>query len=58
MARKNPKNVNKEVDMNLLKDLWGHLKEWNDWGMKDWIKAGVVVVIVLVVLKVIIVPGL
>ena len=50
-------NVNKEVNMNLLKDLWGHIKEWNDWKMKDWIKAGIVVVIVLIVLKVIIVPG-
>ena len=43
--------------MNLLKDLWGHLKEWNEWKMKDWIKAGFVVVIVLVVLKIVIVPG-
>ena len=44
-------------NMNLLKDLWGHLKEWNEWKMKDWIKAGIVVVIVLVVLKIIIIPG-
>ena len=43
--------------MNLLKDLWGHLKEWNEWKMKDWIKAGIIVVIVLVVLKIVIVPG-
>ena len=43
--------------MNLLKDLWAHLKEWNDGNMKDWIKAGIVVVIVLVVLKVIVIPG-
>ena len=43
--------------MNLLKDLWGHLKEWNDWKLKDWIKAGILVVIILIVLKVIIVPG-
>ena len=43
--------------MNLLKDLWAHLKEWHDWKMKDWIKAGIVVGIVLVVLKIIIVPG-
>ena len=28
--------------MNLLKDLWAHLKEWSDWKMKDWIKAGIV----------------
>ena len=37
--------------MNLVKDLWAHLKEWSDWGMKDWIKAGIVAVIVLVVLQ-------
>ena len=43
--------------MNLIKDLWNLLKEWNDWGMKDWIKAGIVVVVVLVILKVIIIPG-
>ncbi len=43
--------------MNLIKDLWNHLKEWNQWGMKDWIKSGIVVVVVLVILKVIIIPG-
>jgi len=26
--------------MNLVKDLWAHLKEWSDWKMKDWIKSG------------------
>jgi len=57
LAKKSQKNVNKEVNMNLLKDLWTHIKEWNDWKMKDWIKAGILVVIVLVVLKIIIVPG-
>ena len=57
MALKKVKKVNKEANMNLLKDLWGHLKEWNEWKMKDWIKAGIVVVIVLVVLKIIMVPG-
>ena len=36
--------------MKLIKDLWGWLKEWNDWGMKDWIKAGIIVVVVLFVL--------
>ena len=25
--------------MNLLKDLWSHIKEWSDWKMKDWIKS-------------------
>ena len=43
--------------MNLIKDLWNHLKEWNQWGMKDWIKSGIVVVVGLVILKVIIIPG-
>ena len=43
--------------MNLIKDLWSQLKEWNDWSMKDWIKSGIVVVVVLVILKVIIIPG-
>ena len=37
--------------MNLLKDLWAHLKEWSDWQMKDWIKAGIVAVVVIVVLQ-------
>jgi hypothetical protein len=43
--------------MNLLKDLWTHIKEWSDWKLKDWIKAGILVIVVLVVLKIIIVPG-
>ena len=37
--------------MNLLKDLWAHLKEWSDWGMKDWIKAGIVALVVIIILK-------
>jgi hypothetical protein len=41
--------------MKLLTDLWGWIKEWNEWGMKDWIKSAVLVIIVLIVLKVIIV---
>ena len=40
----------KEGNMKLIKDLWGWLKEWNDWGMKDWIKAGIIVVVVLFIL--------
>ena len=43
--------------MKLLKDVWDHLKEWNEWGMKDWIKAGIIVIVVLVVLKIILIPG-
>ena len=37
--------------MNLVKDLWAHLKEWSDWKMKDWIKAGIVAIIVLIILS-------
>ena len=37
--------------MNLIKDLLEHLKEWSDWRMNDWIKAGIVVIIVLIVLS-------
>jgi len=35
--------------MKLLKDIWNHLKEWNE--------AGIIVIVVLVVLKVILIPG-
>ena len=34
--------------MKLLKDIWEHLKEWSEWGIKDWIKAGIVTIIVLI----------
>ena len=37
--------------MNLLKDLWDHIKEWSDWKMKDWIKAAIVAIIVIWVLS-------
>ena len=43
--------------MKLLKDIWAWVKEWNEWGMKDWIKAGIIVIVVLVVLKIILIPG-
>ena len=36
--------------MKLLKDLWAHLKEWSDWGMRDWIKSAIVCVVVLFIL--------
>ena len=36
--------------MKLLQDLWAHLKEWSDWSMKDWIKAAIVAIIVIVVI--------
>jgi hypothetical protein len=37
--------------MKLLKDILAWLKEWNDWQLKDWIKAIIVVAIVLLILK-------
>jgi hypothetical protein len=36
--------------MKLLKDLVTHLKEWSDWKLKDWIKAGIVAIIVIVII--------
>ena len=43
--------IHQEVNMKLLTDLWAHLKEWSDWGMKDWIKAGIVAIVVILVLQ-------
>jgi len=43
--------------MQLVKDIWTWVKEWNEWKMKDWIKAFVLVAIILFVLKVIIIGG-
>ena len=37
--------------MKLLKDLVAHLKEWSDWKMKDWIKAGIVAIVVLFIIS-------
>ena len=36
--------------MNLVKDLWAHLKEWSDLKMKDWNKAAIVAIIVIVII--------
>ena len=36
--------------MKLIKDLWAHLKEWSDWGMREWIKAGIGPLVVLFVI--------
>ena len=36
--------------MNLLNDLWADLKESSDWKMKDWIKAAIVALIVIVII--------
>jgi|TARA_R110000796_G_scaffold107287_4_gene218018 hypothetical protein len=43
--------LKKGDNMKLLKDLWEHLKEWSDWGIKDWVKAGIVALVVVVILK-------
>ena len=40
----------KEINMKVLEDLCAKLKEWSDWGMRDWIKAGIVCVVVLFIL--------
>ena len=37
--------------MKLLKDVWAHLKEWSEWGMKDWIKAAIVAIVVIWVIS-------
>ena len=37
--------------MNLVKDLWDHIKEWSDLKMKDWIKAAIVAIVVLWVIS-------
>ena len=44
-------DFNKGGSMNLLKDLWSHIKEWSDWKMKDWIKAAIVAIIVIWVIS-------
>ena len=36
--------------MKLIKDVIERVKEWNDWNMKDWIKAGILCVVVLAIL--------
>ena len=40
-----------EVNMKLLKETWQWIKEWNEWGMKDWIKAGVIAAIAIAVIS-------
>jgi hypothetical protein len=41
--------------MKLFTDLWAWAKEWNEWGMKDWIKAGIICLVVILILKAIVV---
>ena len=33
--------------MNIIKDLWAHIKEWSDSKAKDWIKAAIVAIVVI-----------
>jgi hypothetical protein len=40
--------------MKLIKDIITWIKEWNDWGMKDWIKAGIVAIITIIILSTIV----
>jgi len=37
--------------MKLLQDLWEHLKEWSEWSMKDWIKAGIFALIIILIIN-------
>ena len=36
--------------MKLLENIWAWLKEWNNWKAKDWIKAGVVALAVILII--------
>ena len=36
--------------MKLLEDIWVWLKEWNNWKAKDWIKAEIVALIVILII--------
>ena len=38
------------ITSNQVKDLWAHLKEWSDWKMKDWIKAAIFAIMVIVII--------
>mgnify|MGYP001235516878 CR=1 FL=1 len=36
--------------MQLIRDLIDWVKEWNEWKMKDWLKAGIIALVVLIVI--------
>tara|TARA_R100000030_G_scaffold82561_1_gene65388 strand:- start:128 stop:247 length:120 start_codon:yes stop_codon:yes gene_type:complete len=36
--------------MQLIRDLVDWIKEWNEWKMKDWLKAGIIALVVLIVI--------
>lgn len=36
--------------MQLIRDLIDWVKEWNEWKMKDWLKAGIIALVVLIII--------
>tara|TARA_R100001163_G_scaffold58281_1_gene46533 strand:+ start:1278 stop:1397 length:120 start_codon:yes stop_codon:yes gene_type:complete len=36
--------------MQLIRDLVDWIKEWNEWKMKDWIKAGIIALVILIII--------
>ena len=36
--------------MQLIRDLIDWVKEWNEWKMKDWIKAGIIALVILIII--------
>ena len=36
--------------MQLIRDLVDWIKEWNEWKMKDWLKAGIIELVVLIII--------
>ena len=36
--------------MQIIRDLVDWIKEWNEWKMKDWLKAGIIALVVLIVI--------
>ena len=36
--------------MQLIRDLIEWIKEWNEWKMKDWLKAGIIALVVLIII--------
>ena len=36
--------------MQLIRDLVDWIKEWNEWKMKDWLKAGSIALVVLIII--------
>ena len=36
--------------MQLIRDLVDWIIEWNEWKMKDWLKAGIIALVVLIII--------